>query len=215
MTMNQSQRQFSLLSLPGLLLILGVFLTSLTACSEGQPPPPPSKDQPSPAPDQPPPPATEPVTTPATGSLWDNLKDKASGGLTEANTLLDNFKDQAGSSLTDAKNWSTDKLNDTLGELTNALPVIQEAGFEASEIAVTMSLIPTLTLEFKQVKVITPEEQVKILKAHEDQKILSYLLQSLFKIYSLQFGKYKIAFTEIALTVPPTTKVRLSPEPPK
>ncbi|OQW87378.1 MAG: hypothetical protein BWK78_09115 [Thiotrichaceae bacterium IS1] len=84
----------------------------------------------------------------------------------------------------------TDKLNDTLGEFTNALPVIQEAGFEASEIAVTMSLIPTLALEFKPVKVITPEEQAKILKAHEDQKIWSYILQSLFKIYSLQFGKY-------------------------
>ncbi len=78
-----------------------------------------------------------------------------------------------------------------------------------------MSLIPTLALEFKPVKVITPEEQAKILKAHEDQKIWSYIRQSLFKIYSLQFGKYKIAFAEIALTVPPTTTVRLSPETPK
>ncbi len=40
MTMNQLQRQFSLLSRPGLLLILGIFLTTLTACSEDQPPPP-------------------------------------------------------------------------------------------------------------------------------------------------------------------------------
>jgi GHH signature containing HNH/Endo VII superfamily nuclease toxin/Pilin (bacterial filament) len=39
MTMNQSQRQFSMLSLLGL-LVLGIFVTILTACSEDQPPPP-------------------------------------------------------------------------------------------------------------------------------------------------------------------------------
>jgi len=108
MTMNQPQRQFAIfaiLSLSGLLLVLGVLLTSLMACSADQPPPP-SKDQPPPsATDQtPPPPATEGSTTPSTGSLWDNLKDKAGDGLTDANTLLGGLKDKAGSSLTDAKN---------------------------------------------------------------------------------------------------------------
>jgi len=37
--MNQSQRQFSMLSLLGL-LVLGIVVTTLTACSEDQPPPP-------------------------------------------------------------------------------------------------------------------------------------------------------------------------------
>ncbi len=37
--MNQPQRQFSMLSLLGL-LVLGIFVTILTACSEDQPPPP-------------------------------------------------------------------------------------------------------------------------------------------------------------------------------
>jgi hypothetical protein len=126
--------------------------------------------------------------------------------------LWDSIKDKASSSFADVKDWSTTKMNEVLGEFSSYLPVFHEAGFEVSELSVIMGLIPTLTIEFKQTKVIKPEEQAKILKLQESKKILSYLLQSLFTVYSLQLGKYKIASTEISLTVPPHTTVKLSSE---
>lgn len=126
--------------------------------------------------------------------------------------LWDSIKDKASSSFTDVKDWSTNKMNEVLGEFSSYLPVFHEAGFEVSELSVIMGLIPTLTIEFKQIKVIKPEEQAKILKLQESKKILSYMLQSLFTVYNLQLGKYKIASTEISLTVPPHTTIKLSSE---
>lgn len=126
--------------------------------------------------------------------------------------LWDSLKDKANSSFTDVKDWSTNKMNEVLGEFSSYLPVFHEAGFEVSELSVIMGLVPTLTIEFKQTKVLKPEEQAKILKLQESKKILSYLLQSLFTVYNLQLGQYKIASTEISLTVPPHTTVKLSSE---
>ena len=200
MMMNLSLLQFSMLPLSRSFLVLAFLVATLTVHGEDHPTSTVSQEDQSSA------------TKESTNSLWDSVKDKAGSTLTESNALWNNLKNKTESSFTEAKDWSVGKLNESLEDMTKAVPIIQEAGFDTSRIAMTMSLVPTLTLEFKQVKVITPEEQEKLLKSHEDQKILSYILQSLFKTYSLQFGKYKIASTEIALTVPPTTTVRLSPE---
>ncbi|GEM_PF-2122158 len=191
---------------PCFLGILSVFLISMSACDK----PSPSTVSSSSVKEQ----VVEGEESTATSKevSWDSLKDKAGSGLTEAGALWDSVKDKTGNGLTEIKEWSTGQLDKSLGEFAKVIPVIKEAGFETSEIAVTMGLIPKLSLEFKRVKVLSAEEQAKLLKLHENEKMLSYLLGSLFKVHSLQFGKYQVTAAEIALTVPPTTTVKLVPE---
>jgi hypothetical protein len=123
--------------------------------------------------------------------------------------LWDNIKDKAGGTSAELQDWSAGKLREALAEFANYLPVFREAGFEVPQVSVTLGLVPTLTATFAQVKVLKPEEQAAILKLHERKKVLSYMLRSLFKIYSLQMVRFKVTSTDMSFTVPPSTTVTM------
>lgn len=136
--------------------------------------------------------AAEPAVTLAvvqTGALWDNVKDKA------------------GATTAEAQDWSAGKLREALAEFASYVPIFREAGFEVAQVSVTLGLIPTVSATFAQVRVLTAEEQAKVLKTHQNKRSLCYMLKSLFKIYGLQLTKYKVYSTDMTLTVPPSTTV--------
>lgn len=129
----------------------------------------------------------------------------------EEPSLVNNMANRVKSATDDAGQWSTMTLQDSIKDFSSYLPVIKEAGFEVSEIRVEMSLIPSISAIFEQTKVLTEAEQKRILKQHEGKRVLSYVLQSLFKAYGTSLGQFKLEGVEIVISIPPSTTLLISP----
>jgi len=130
----------------------------------------------------------------------------------EPPTLINNMANRVKSATDDASSWSTITVQDSIKDFSSYLPVIKEAGFEVSEIRIEMTLIPSISATFSQVKVLPEAEQKRILKQHESKRVLSYILQSLFKAYGTSLGQFKIEGVEILISIPPSTTLLISPK---
>ncbi len=75
-----------------------------------------------------------------------------------------------------------------------------------------MGTIPDISVEFLQYKVLSEDEKQKILNKNKDKLILSSLLKSLFKIYKLHLGNYHLQKVRISLSIPPVTRIELTPK---
>lgn len=129
----------------------------------------------------------------------------------EEQSLVNNMANRVKSATDDASSWSTITVQDSIKDFSSYLPVIKEAGFEVSEIRVEMTLIPSISATFAQVKVLPEAEQKKILKHNEGKRVLSYILQSLFKAYGTSLGQFKLEGVEILISIPPSTTLLISP----
>ena len=111
----------------------------------------------------------------------------------------------------DSQQWSTDKIREALAEFNSYFPVFHKAGFTVSEVRVEAGVFPSLTATFTQVKVITADEQADILREQRNKKILTYVLTSLFKVYGVNMGNYKLTNVDINISLTPSTTLVLAP----
>ena len=125
--------------------------------------------------------------------------------------MITDISSRASGVSTDTQKWSTDKIREVLAEFNSYLPVFLEAGFTVSEVRVEAGIFPSLIATFTQSKVISAEEQTKILKANENKTVLSYVLTSLFKVYGMPLGKFRLMSVDINISVTPSTTLVLSP----
>lgn len=103
------------------------------------------------------------------------------------------------------QNWSSNKLNDTLEEFYSYVPIFRSAGFDVTGVSVEVGLIPKLDATFSQIRVLTPEEQKKVLKEQEKKTVLCFLLRSLFATYNMKMSRFSLSYVTMSLSIPPHT----------
>ncbi len=154
--------------------------------------------------------AAEDSSVVVTAGLWEDMKEKA-GSATEKVTevMREKFSD-AGETFAEVQDWTTEKAIEVLGNLARYKPIIEEAGFDINEVALEVGIIPALIVSFEQMEEIPAVKREELLKNAGDDRVLVFILQTLFKTYSLTFDTYRIKSTRLYLTIPPKTRVMLS-----
>lgn len=103
-----------------------------------------------------------------------------------------------------------EKLKAVITEVTAAFPVFERAGFEVEEVQIEIGLAPKLMPRFKHTRTITPEEQEKLLAEVAHQKLVKFMLISLFKSIKMksliQDPKLEFHAIEIDLTAVPSVR---------
>jgi len=105
----------------------------------------------------------------------DSLRDMARG-----------VKDQLADVTTDIKEMSAAKLDEALGDLNAALPILRDAGYVLDGVTVKLGLAPQIVANFAGGAVV-PEERVDALLAeHSGRKLTTLLVKAVRHATTLQ-----------------------------
>ena len=100
--------------------------------------------------------------------------------------LLDDAKKKGSEIWSSIKSTGKEKLKKGIQNLNDALPEIEEAGFVLIRLDVDIALLPRLFARFKQVRLISDEEQEIILTKTKKNKFLNFILLGLFKAVDIK-----------------------------
>lgn len=153
--------------------------------------------------------AAEDSSVVVTAGLWEDMKEKAGAATEKVTEVVREKLSDAGETFAEVQDWTTEKAMEVLGNLARYRPVIREAGFDINEVALEVGIIPALIVSFEQLEDIPAGKREELLKNAGDDRVLAFILQTLFKTYSLTFDTYRIKSTRLYLTIPPKTRVML------
>jgi hypothetical protein len=101
-------------------------------------------------------------------------------------------------------------LNSMMKKFSKMTPVLEKAGFETGAIRIEVKLIPVITVDMKQVKVISRKEQKKIMRSLKGKIFASTFMKVLFAAHNLQFDNYEVKKSRIQLNPPPKAFIILT-----
>ncbi|NVJ69879.1 MAG: hypothetical protein HWE08_05965 [Alphaproteobacteria bacterium] len=113
------------------------------------------------------------------------------------------------------KNFSGDTLSKTAQSFNEALPYIERAGYEVTEIEVGLGLDPKIVPHLRLREMISDEEQVILLEETRKKKLINTILSSLFRASAarskLKFRRFHFSSIELELSILPTVVLKFSP----
>ena len=113
------------------------------------------------------------------------------------------------------KEFSGDTLGKTAGRFNEALPYIERAGYEVTEIEVGLGLSPKVVPHLRLKELISEEEQVALLEETKEKKLVNTVLASLFRASAarrkLNFNKFHFSDIELELSILPTVVLKFKP----
>ena len=132
--------------------------------------------------------------------LWSTLREKASDVVTETpQTLVKKGIDQ------------TESLLETLTEEYS--PVLREAGFEISEVRMTLGVPPGLAIRVRRVEIVSLSKQEELLDGHADDETLAGILKALFAMNRFDAEGYELKEVQVQSDIPPRVTLILIPTP--
>lgn len=106
---------------------------------------------------------------------------------------------------------NAEKVRASIKEISSASPIIKRAGFEIFEVNTRLSIPPRAEVKFEYNDNISEEELNKLLEETKDSKLITTLLQILFKASSAQSmvegSGLKLKTVSIMLSIPPRIDV--------
>ncbi len=113
------------------------------------------------------------------------------------------------------KEFSGDTLGKTASRFNEALPYIERAGYEVTEIEVGLGLSPKVVPHLRITKIISEEEKLVLLEETKDKKLVNTVLASLFRASAarskLNFNKFHFSDIELELSILPTVVLKFKP----
>jgi len=113
------------------------------------------------------------------------------------------------------KDFSGDTLTKTAERFNEALPYIERAGYDVTEIEVGLGLSPKVVPHLRIRELISAEEQMLLLEETRSQKLVNTILASLFRASAahtkLQFKKFHFSDLELELSILPTVVLKFRP----
>lgn len=113
------------------------------------------------------------------------------------------------------KELSGDTLTKTAARFNEALPYIERAGYDVTEIEVGLGLSPKVVPHLRMRELINEEEQQQLLSETTDKKLVNTILSSLFKASAarskLKFKKFHFTDIELELSILPTVVLKFKP----
>lgn len=113
------------------------------------------------------------------------------------------------------KEFSGDTLGKTASRFNEALPYIERAGYEVTEIEVGLGLSPKVVPHLRLTQLISEEEKLALLEETKDKKLVNTVLASLFRASAarskLNFNKFHFSDIELELSILPTVVLKFKP----
>ena len=128
-------------------------------------------------------------------NFFESAKEKFTQ-LTENATQLFN-KDVIGS----LKDYSIDKINEAWSQIENSSGVFQRTGYSITSIEINLAIPPAFELSLDQEKIISEEEEKKLLEENKDKTILYPILVALFKANAIQKSIISVQYKFSGLTI--------------
>ena len=130
--------------------------------------------------------------------LWSKLTDKAGDAVTEAPRIL-----------VQKAIAETEGLLETLNE--DYAPVLHEAGFEISQVRISLGLPPGLAFRAKQIEIVSEARQEELLERHRDDETLIAILQALFAMQRFDAEGFELQEIMVYSELPPRVTLILEP----
>ena len=113
------------------------------------------------------------------------------------------------------KELSGDTLGKTASRFNEALPYIERAGYEVTEIEVGLGLSPKVVSHLRLSEAISEDEKLALLDETKDKKLVNTILASLFRASAarskLNFNKFHFSDIELELSILPTVVLKFKP----
>ncbi len=135
----------------------------------------------------------------ASDGLWSRLTERASDAVAEApRVLVQKAIDE------------TEGLLETLNR--DYAPVLLEAGFEISQVRISLGVPPGLAFRVKQLEAIDASRQEELLERHRDDETLAAILQALFAMQRFDAEGFELQEIVVYSELPPRVTLILEPE---
>jgi len=136
-------------------------------------------------------------------------------GKKQGHSWTESGKDAYDATISGLKGFSGDTLSKTAQRFNDALPYIERAGYDVTEIEVGLGLSPKLVPHLKIRELISTEEQDQLIEETRDKKLVNTILISLFKAGAahekLKFNKFHFSDMELELSILPTVVLKFRP----
>lgn len=113
------------------------------------------------------------------------------------------------------KGFSSDTLSKTAQRFNEALPYIERAGYDVTEIEVGLGLSPKVVPHLRLRELISDDEERALLFETREKKLVNTILSSLFRASStrknLKFNKFHFTDIELELSILPTVVLKFKP----
>lgn len=120
-----------------------------------------------------------------------------------------------GAALGGLKTMSGDALGKTAQNFNEALPYIERAGFDVTEIEVGLGLDPKIVPHLQLREMISEEDQKALLEETKGKTLTNTILNSLFRATSarkrLNFKRFHFSEIELELSILPTVVLKFIP----
>jgi hypothetical protein len=113
------------------------------------------------------------------------------------------------------KDFSGDTLSKTAERFNEALPYIERAGYDVTEVEVGLGLSPKVVPHLRIRELISEEEQLALIEETRNKKLVNTILTSLFRASAahskLKFNKFHFSDMELELSILPTVVLKFRP----
>ncbi|MFC3053317.1 hypothetical protein [Kordiimonas pumila] len=145
--------------------------------------------------------------------IYDELRDIVMGPAPK--TWAQNARLTYSKLLNGLKGYSGDTLRKTTQSFNEAIPYIERAGYDITEIEVGIGLSPRITPHLRLREIIDDEERMAILHEVRGKRLVHTILVSLFRATSarknLNFQQFYFSDLEMELSLLPTVILKFKP----
>jgi len=146
--------------------------------------------------------------------IFEDMRQALLGRKTE-HSWKESGKDAYTATVDGIKDFSGDTLTKTAQRFNEALPFIERAGYDVTEIEVGLGLSPKVVPHLCIRELISEEEQFALLEETREHKLVNTILTSLFKASSahkrLKFKKFHFTDMELELSILPAVVLKFRP----
>lgn len=146
--------------------------------------------------------------------IFEDIRQKLIGG-ESTKTWSENASSAYSATIEGLKEFSGDTLGKTAARFNEALPYIERAGYDVTEIEVGLGLSPEVVPHLRLRDLIDESEQVALLEETRDKKLVNTILSSLFRASAarskLKFRKFHFSNIELELSILPTVVLKFCP----
>jgi len=146
--------------------------------------------------------------------IFEDIRQKLIGG-ESTQTWSENASSAYSATVGGLKEFSGDALSKTAARFNEALPYIERAGYDVTEIEVGLGLSPKVVPHLRLRQLIDEQEKLELLEETKDKKLVNTILSSLFRASAarskLNFKKFHFSNIELELSILPTVVLKFRP----
>jgi hypothetical protein len=140
-------------------------------------------------------------------SVWYNLTTNAQSLTEKTFEKASELSGDIGETYDDMMTLSNEKLNTFLASMNHSIILMEQLGYDISDIYLVAGIIPDLSFKVVRVNTLSIEVQNEILKQNGNGTVMRYMVNKLNQAYSMQVKGYRVKNVRIRVTLTPSATV--------